>query len=159
MTEPTATEAPRDAALEASELETALGFWLRLAQQQDLRRFNALFAGQGITQLLYAILLVVAANPGCRQSALGARLRIRQPNMVEPIDQLIGRGLMARAPDPRDRRAQTLSLTPAGDALLAGLRASHDGLTRGYRERLGPERYDQLADLLRLFVTETGPAS
>ena len=155
MGELTATEA----VLDASELETALGFWLRLAQQQDLRRFNALFAGQGITQLLYAILLVVAANPGCRQAALGARLRIRQPNMVEPIDHLISRGLIARAPDPRDRRAQTLSLTDSGGSVLADLRASHDSLTGAYRERLGPEHYDQLADLLRLFVTETGPAS
>ncbi len=43
--------------------------------------------------------------------------------------------------------------------MLADLRASHDSLTGAYRERLGPEHYDQLADLLRLFVTETGPAS
>ena len=159
MADPSRTEPPGGVALEAREVETALGFWLRLAHQQDLRRFNASFADQGVTQLLYAVLLVVAANPGCRQSALCARLRIRQPNMVEPIESLIGRGLLARTPDPRDRRAQTLSLTPEGETTLAGLRASHDAMIQGYRDRLGPKRYNELTNLLRLFVAETRPAA
>ncbi len=140
-------------ALDAGVLEDAVGFWLRLAQQQDLRRFNRLFAEAGVSQLVYSLLLLIGANPGRRQADLGAALHIRQPNLVEPIEGLIARGLVQRRPDPDDRRAQTLALTADGETLLARLRADHDALIDAYRERLGPEAYDQLVVLLQRFVT------
>jgi len=140
-------------ALDAGALEGAVGFWLRLAQQQDLRRFNRVFAEASVSQLVYSLLLLIGANPGRRQADLGAALHIRQPNLVEPIEGLIARGLVQRRPDPDDRRAQTLALTPGGEALLARLRAAHDALLGAYRERLGPDAYDQLIGLLRQFVT------
>lgn len=144
--------------LDTAELDEAVGLWLRLAQQQDLRLFNQAFEGSGISQVLFAILLAIAANPGCRQADLGAVLRIRQPNLVEPLDSLIARGLVLREPDPRDRRAQTLALTPAGEARLDELRAAHDRLIASYRERLGEASYRELVELLRSFVSETGSA-
>jgi DNA-binding MarR family transcriptional regulator len=143
---------PASRALDAGGLEGAVGFWLRLAQQQDLRRFNEIFAEAGVSQLAYSLLLLIGANPGRRQADLGAALHIRQPNLVEPIEGLIARGLVRRRPDPDDGRAQTLALTPEGEALLARLRAAHDALLGAYRERLGSDVYDQLVDLLRRFV-------
>src|SRR5215472_6509332 len=107
-------------ALDAGELESAVGLWLRLAAQKDLRAFTRRFAESGISQLQYAVLLTIDANPGCRQSELGAVLRIRQPNLVEPLESLAGRGLILRRPDPRDRRAQTLDLSQKGRAMLDG---------------------------------------
>jgi DNA-binding MarR family transcriptional regulator len=139
-------------ALDARELEAALGLWLRLAQQKDLRNFSRRFAESGVSQLQYAALLTIDANPGCRQSELGAALRIKQPNLVEPLESLAGRGLIARRADPRDRRAQTLDLTAEGRRLLERLRDVHGELIAGYRARLGPEGYEQLLGLLRAFV-------
>jgi DNA-binding MarR family transcriptional regulator len=139
-------------ALDAGELETAVGLWLRLAQQKDLRGFKRRFAESGISQVDYAALLVIEGNPGCRQADLGALLRIRQPNLVEPLDSLEKRGLIERRPDPRDRRAQTLDLTAAGRTLLASLREQHDALIGAYRARLGEDGYRQLVKLLRAFV-------
>jgi len=142
--------------METSELDEAVGLWLRLAQQQSSRQFGQAFEGSGIGQVPFAILVTIAANPGCRQVDLGAALRIRQPNLVEPIEALIARGLVARRPDPRDRRAQTLELTPAGEAEAQRLRTRHERLLAAYRERLGEAAYDQLIGLLRRFVGETG---
>ena len=138
--------------LDTRELESALGFWLRLAQQLDLKTFSEALAEDGISQPLFAMLLLIDANPGCRQADLGAVLRMRQPNLVEPIEGLIGRGLVVRRPDPADRRAQTLALTRKGKTLLKRLRVAHERLIGSYRERLGPEGYDQLAALLSRFV-------
>jgi DNA-binding MarR family transcriptional regulator len=146
---PPVIEAP---ALDAGELEAAVGLWLRLAQQRDLRAFTRRFAESGISQLQYAVLLIIDANPGCRQSELGAVLRIRQPNLVEPLESLAGRGLIERRADPRDRRAQTLDLTAAGGTLLAKLRRVHGELIDGYRARLGAKGYEQLLELLQQFV-------
>ena len=148
----TDASAPGLRGIDAAALDGAVGFWLRLAQQQDLRGFNRTFAPFGVSQVAYSMLLLIAANPGCRQADLGVVLRTRQPNLVEPIDGLIARGLVQSRPDPDDRRAQTLALTPDGETLLARLRAAHDGLIARYRERLGTEDYDQLNTLLRRLV-------
>jgi DNA-binding MarR family transcriptional regulator len=142
--------------METSELDQAVGLWLRLAQQQSARQFGQAFEGTGVGQVPFAILAAIAANPGCRQADLGPVLRIRQPNLVEPIEALIARGLVARRPDPRDRRAQTLALTAQGEAEVARLRERHARLLAGYRERLGEEAYDALISLLRRFVAEAG---
>jgi len=138
--------------LAAAELEAAVGYWLRLAQQRDLKAFGDCFAGTGVSQLGYAILLVLEANPGCRAAELGEAVRVRQPNLGEPLDVLIGLGLVSRAPDPRDRRAQVLALSDAGRVRLGELKAAHAGLIGGYREVLGAEGYEQLIALLRRFT-------
>ena len=146
--------APRGRMVDTAELETAVGLWLRLAQQQELRALSRMFSEYGMSQVLFAILLVVASNPGCRQADLEAPLRIRQPNLVEPIEALITRGLMLREPDPADRRAQTLTLTAKGETLLAELRGVHDRLIDGYRKQMGAQNYDRLVGLLKTFVED-----
>jgi DNA-binding MarR family transcriptional regulator len=143
---------PARTGLDTSELELALGFWLRLAQQLDQREYTRRLAASGLNPLAYSILLVVEANPGCRQTDLGSALRIRQPNLVEPLETLATRGLISRAPDPRDRRAQVLALTADGSEQLAALKATHGAMIEGYRARLGDEGYGQLIALLRAFV-------
>jgi DNA-binding MarR family transcriptional regulator len=147
---PTTTKGPVE--MDAGELENAVGLWLRLAQQKDLREFTRRFALTEVSQLQYAALLVIDANPGCRQADLGVMLRIRQPNLVEPLESLADRGLIAREPDPRDGRAQTLALTPAGATLLEDLRNVHEELIGSYRARLGAQDYRRLVELLRAFV-------
>jgi DNA-binding MarR family transcriptional regulator len=149
-------EPPEPRRMDTSELDGAVGLWLRLAQQQSARQFGQAFEGTGVGQVPFAILTAIAANPGCRQADLGAVLRIRQPNLVEPIEALIARGLVARRPDPRDRRAQTLALTPEGEAEVGRLLERHRRLLAGYRERLGAEDYDRLIALLRRFVAAAG---
>lgn len=137
---------------DASELEAAVGFWLRLAQQRDLRAFNDRFAEAGVSQLTYAILLVLEANPGCRPAGLAAAVRVRQPNLVEPLDALVREGLVSRAPDPRDGRAQALALTAEGKRRLGELKAVHSGLIDSYRAALGKADYEALVTLLRRFI-------
>ncbi len=157
---PDAPRRPSERApLDTAELDAAVGFWLRLAQQRDLRAFGDRFAGEGISQLGYAILLVLEANPGCRAAELGEAVRVRQPNLGEPLEALVARGLVSRAPDPRDRRAQVLGLTAEGQGRLGELKAAHAGLIEGYRTALGAEGYDQLIALLQRFTRrEEGPA-
>ena len=155
MKRPPADSLPADrgrAPLDTAELDAAVGFWLRLAQQQDLRAFGDRFAGTGVNQLGYAMLLVLEASPGARPAELAEAVRVRQPNLVEPLEGLVARGLVLREPDPRDRRAQALSLTPQGKAALSELKAVHEGLIEQYRTALGAEDYEILIALLRRFT-------
>lgn len=65
-----------------------------------------------------------------RQGTLAEVLNLEGPTLVRVLDQLAELGYIDRIEDPQDRRAKTLRLTPAGQALntelsnvLAKLRA------------------------------------
>ena len=54
-----------------------------------------------------------------RPSALAEHLHIAARSATEVVDALEARGLVAREPDPDDRRATLVRPTPAADAELA----------------------------------------
>lgn len=56
---------------------------------------------------------------------LAERLRIQHHSAVELVDRLAEAGLLRREADAADRRRVRLALTPAGEARLAALAASH----------------------------------
>jgi len=140
--------APEGRALDMAGLDQALGFRLRLAQQFVFREFAAHFAPLELSPVLYSALLLIEANPGCRQTDLAAALGVRQPNLVERIDSLVQRGLVSRSPDPDDRRANVLKLTPAGQRFMVRAHAVHDRHTRQLIERVGEENHDKLVEIL-----------
>lgn len=57
---------------------------------------------------------------------LGARMQVRAQSLTDSINELVGRGLIARRPDERDRRRQLIEMTPEGRALLEADRAERD---------------------------------
>jgi DNA-binding MarR family transcriptional regulator len=52
--------------------------------------------------------------------------RVAPPSITRAVDKLVEGGLVVRVPDPADRRVTRVSITPAGDALLADVRARKD---------------------------------
>lgn len=67
-----------------------------------------------------------------RASALAHRLAVSRPTVTAIADSLVERGLIGREVDADDRRAVTLSITPAGrravEATGAALRATLDDI-------------------------------
>ncbi len=137
-----------DRSLDLTGLSTALGFQLRMLDQLVSKKFAAHFQRLEITQTLYAILILLEENPLCRQTDLSVALRMHQPNLVERVNILIERGLIARRTDPSDRRANALELTFAGRHFLKTLSETHDALTADLRAEIGPEVYDKLMALI-----------
>lgn len=84
-------------------------------------------------------------HPGeeLRLSDLARRLRIAPRSATEVADALCERGLVRREPSATDRRATSLVLTPAGQGLLANVRAANPAtevfaaLTAAERTQLG----------------------
>ena len=139
---------PDPRALDIGALPWTLGFRLRLAQQyvfrEFLRRFNAL----DISPVTYSPLVLIEKNQPCRQIELAAALGVRQPNLVERIDALVQRGLVSRGPDPEDRRANILKITPAGKRFMIRVPAVHDEHNRQLMNQLGEDDYNKLIELL-----------
>jgi DNA-binding MarR family transcriptional regulator len=65
----------------------------------------------GMTRALCTVLIHLAQHEGVNQAALAQILDIRSITLVRLLDRLEAAGLVARMPDPDDRRAHVLALT------------------------------------------------
>ena len=92
----------------------ALGDLLMRAARTLRRRFGAVLAPWDLSPHQARALRVVGSGDGVRLSELAEALRIAPRSATEVADGLQERGLVARAPDPTDRRAVVLTATEAG---------------------------------------------
>ncbi|GIF22173.1 DNA-binding MarR family transcriptional regulator [Actinoplanes tereljensis] len=69
-------------------------------------------------------LSVLSRHGDVRLSTLADHLRIAPRTATEVADDLTRLGLAARLPDPDDRRATLLTLTPAGSSAAAEIQAA-----------------------------------
>jgi len=128
-------------------LDHETGFALRRAQLAIFADFARRFAEIDLRPAQYSTLLLIAANPGQTQSAIGAALGILRPNFVALLDELERRGLARRARSEADRRSHAVALTPAGEAILVRARAIQSAQEARVRELLGAEGREALIDL------------
>jgi DNA-binding MarR family transcriptional regulator len=84
-----------------------LGRALMAAEQPVLRAYD-------LTMWGYVVLLALGDRPRRTQAALAREIGADKTRIIEDLDDLQDRGLIERRPDPGDRRAHLLSLTPAG---------------------------------------------
>lgn len=84
------------------------------------------------------------APAGLTMSELSRRLMVTNGNLTGLVDRLVREGLVARVSSPPDRRAQIVSLTPAGKDALDAMTPDHalwlrdmfQGLTDADRRQL-----------------------
>lgn len=72
-------------------------------------------ARHGITMWGYVVLNALHGAPPSTQSALAEKIGADKTRIIATLDDLQAAGLITREPDPADRRARLLSITPAGD--------------------------------------------
>ena len=89
----------------------------------DVGRLLRTYADQharlmGMTRAQWAVLLRLERNEGLIQTDLADVLDIQPITLTRLIDRLCDSGLVERRPDPNDRRAKFLFLTPAARPLL-----------------------------------------
>jgi DNA-binding MarR family transcriptional regulator len=99
-------------------LDGLVGYHLRRASSVFGSDFSRAVGGEGLRQVPFAILSVIAASPGIRQGAAGEALGIKRANMVVLINELVEAGYVDRSPAEDDRRAIALDLTSKGRATL-----------------------------------------
>jgi DNA-binding MarR family transcriptional regulator len=80
-------------------------------------------ARHGLTMWGYTVLSALDDEPQGTQSALAERIGADKTRLIGTLDALQEAGLITREPDPADRRARILSITPAG-------RRARDGAQR-----------------------------
>jgi DNA-binding MarR family transcriptional regulator len=71
-------------------------------------------ARHGITMWGYVVLNALQDAPQSTQAALAEKIGADKTRIITTLDDLQAAGLITREPDPADRRARLLSITPAG---------------------------------------------
>ncbi len=111
------------AAVRFGPLAGWVGFNLRMAQESAFEAFSHLSREIGESPGRFAILTLIAENPGISQSTLGRAAGRDKSSMTPVLDDLVRRGLVARDRSDDDRRTYRLNLTTAGAKTLARLMA------------------------------------
>ena len=109
---------PFVAKIDTSYLESLVGYNARRAALTIIGSFLEHMAVYELRPVDFSVLSLITHNPGITSRQLCSALAILPPNLVGIINALQKRGLIARLPHPRDRRATGLHLTPAGQALM-----------------------------------------
>ncbi len=111
-------------------LQVQPGYLVRRLQQAAVALFMAQTAEQALTPVQFAALIATHEQPGLDQRTLADTIGFDTSTIGGVIDRLERRGLIQRNLAPHDRRVRLLTLTPAGETLLAevlpGVRATQE---------------------------------
>ena len=107
------------------ELAGRLGYLFKHAHALLAERTAEALAPFDISGRELAVLFVLASQEPASQQQAARRLGIDRTTMVAFVDTLEDKGLVARRPDPDDRRRNVVTLTTTGhDTLQRASRAS-----------------------------------
>lgn len=131
------------------QLDTILGFHIRLAHGTVYRHFTETFNDLGLTQKQVSVLWLVDDHPEIAQADIGRRLQIDRATVMAIVNRLQKRGFVERGQSTSDKRRQTLHLTTAGHEALVGARECILEHERWLKSRFTPGEINTLVEMLR----------
>lgn len=133
----------------SDDLDSILGFHIRLAHGAVLRHFGEHFAALDLTQKQVSVLWLTHDHPGIAQTDLATRLQMDRATTMAIVHALERRGLLGRGKTADDKRRVALSLTADGEAALAKARVAIAEHENWLKSRFTQREIDQLVGLLR----------
>ena len=130
-------------------LDDHVGVALRRAYQHAVANLTARIARFDLSPLEFSVLVRLHDIGSWTQNSLGRSIFMEPANIAALVRRLAERGLVTREPDPDDRRAIRVSITPAGVALLAAARTEADAANTHTLSVLEPAERAELMALLR----------
>jgi DNA-binding MarR family transcriptional regulator len=104
-----------------SDLDAHLGYWLRFVSNHVSQAFASRLQGKGVTVAEWVAMRRLFGEGGVAPSLLADRIGMTRGAITKLADRLIDKELVIRRADPQDGRAQTLTLTARGRALVPEL--------------------------------------
>jgi DNA-binding MarR family transcriptional regulator len=128
---------------------------LHLAVSRRLRAaYAAALEPYGVSPHHARALRAIREHGAVRPGRLAEALRIAPRSVTDVIDDLEGRGLVSRAADPDDRRALRVTLTAAGEALLAEVDSHRTDAATELFGTLSVQDRQELARILALLLQD-----
>ncbi|HLJ99131.1 MAG TPA: MarR family transcriptional regulator [Streptosporangiaceae bacterium] len=107
---------------DVAELERALTRIAYLLTRNRRNGVTATAAGVPLDRAAVMVLLQLAESGAVRPGELAERLEVEAPHVTRQVQRLEKAGYAGRSPDPDDRRAQLIELTPSGLAAAGRIR-------------------------------------
>jgi len=131
------------------EFNHCINFLLTKAQQTVYQYFKSKLADYDVTPVQYGILACLWSNDGQTPSQIATSLNLDSSTITGLLDRMENKGLLKRMPDPQDRRALRVVLTPQGQALREPLEKVIDESNYYVLKDLAAEEQCQLKRLLQ----------
>jgi DNA-binding MarR family transcriptional regulator len=138
-------------------IEESLGYLVNRAARLMAHELAERIRPAGIGIGTWAVLLFLWARDGSTQSELASRVAIEPPTMARTIDRMVRDGLVARRPDPKDKRVARIYLTNRGRSLRDGLISEAIAVNQAVGGRLTSAESKTLRRLLAKLVQEPSP--
>lgn len=149
-----------DGTMDTAELTLRLRDLLKVVRQLKQQR-EGLRPGMptGMVGILFTIdQLASRDDHRCHAKELAHVAGLDQSTVSRAVAALVGNGLVERVPDPTDRRASILAVTPAGQESLRHSREWIDGVLTRALEQWGEDDIDVLTASLGRFVADLDAA-
>ena len=104
--------------------QQAPGYLIRRAHQVSVALFAAGMADFDLTPVQFAMLNALMDEPGEDQITLASKVAFDAATSGAVIGRLESKGLLRRDADPQDKRRKLLSLTPAGEQMVAAMKTA-----------------------------------
>ncbi|GAA1732257.1 MAG: MarR family winged helix-turn-helix transcriptional regulator [Microcella sp.] len=122
---------------------------LRVLIQKVARRIRAERAGEGISDSQLGVLWRLASEGRCTPSGLATAEKVSAPSMNRTLNALEASGLVRRDPSDDDARSVWVTITPAGEQVIAE--------TRRLRQQWFHSQLETLSDAERSALEEVRP--
>lgn len=120
------------------------------------------FAGAGVDNVRPAymgVLLALWQEDGLKVLELSRRAGLEPSTMTGLLDRMERDGLLSRTPDPDDRRAQRICLTPEGLAAREPIMKAVDETLAKLLAGIDEQELENLKRLLRKILSNSGEKS
>jgi MarR family transcriptional regulator, transcriptional regulator for hemolysin len=104
---------------------------------------------RGTTRAQWIVLFRLRQQEGLSQVDLADVLELQPISLVRLLDRLVEHGLLERRPDPKDRRANRLFLTPGGRQLVDDLDSLRDSIATDVLHDIAPKAIESSLETLR----------
>src|SRR5271154_4366674 len=133
----------------ASDLTAHLGYWLRYVSNHVSQAFARKVEAHGVTVAEWVLMRQLLEVQALAPSRLAECMGMTRGAISKLADRLIAKSLLIRIADPKDGRAQTLSLTRPGLSMVPRLAALADANDAEFFDHLAPQHRAALLRALR----------
>ena len=135
-----------------SELTAHTGYLLRMVSNAVSQEVARKVAGEGVTLAEWVMLRSLYGGEAVAPSALAGRMGMTKGAISKLADRLVAKGLIERAGNPDDKRAQRLSLSTVGAEKVPALAHLADENDAVFLAALTGKEQERLRALLQTLI-------
>ena len=141
--------------LQLPSTRRSLPIALMRSREKVMAPIRDMLRASGLTEQPWRVLRILSEFGPQDLTEIARQACLLMPSLSRIIRSLAQNGLVIRASDTKDRRRQTVVISPAGQQLIDDNLVQATQIAANYRNQLGAERYELLLDLLT--ELEQGP--